>query len=1276
MLGPLAITLIGATTVGDMVAGIIASYVANQIPPITHPDFDSHAARCFEQAAEKFRVQSDVHASIFSNVSTIEEWKSYMEADGEQWVTEQLIKLWIDELLRDPVCQSLGLHVQLENVENKLQSIEKKIEENTELLNQIKSLLSQWEEKVDTKFTENPEYIKRYCADFGSNSTFLRYIGKDSEQTLLDYVIAKPEKDKPLPRVALYGGMQRGKSTELEHLAWQLQQSGSYYPVLYRLKHFRELTYDDLPKLESGMLPIVLLIDALDETSEQNFCTQLEVISHYASHHPQIRMVVSCRSNFRRSYLLKDFKSVELLPLRHLEITQYVNSHLGQESEQFIEQILANQLGDLVCQPLELKVLTESFHTTKTLPSTRVEIYRILFEGTISIETSKGVKDEMITLDEELRCLERVAVVMLKLGKRELTEDEFNQTLFSPQEKQFDHLRYGILDRSERTEEKNGVKRTLFYYSFINNAMMEYAASQLLLRCKGINELKQIACLEGTEKVSDFWFNAILLAIEQLSTKRPELISDLQTWLRADGREILIHVTDTAIISESDRGKFVIDFLEYCKSQNNHFVAYGNEWATQTRNLPLNLIQYIYEEWKNLTNINAHAQNLQLMTRIVDWRILQQRDQQLADALKQQLLDNFSNPVFDGENAQIAYNALTSEYFLNEAFTAKLFCEVSQRRHRVDYEVMTSRIAKLSDTTPYIDYLMGAEVALIPEKGTYHILPREPLYTAIYKVNTRDAILKALQVVSRETFWRWAEKGAMAQQALEILLEKAKKILESSSDKALEETLQKAKAMFDARNFVPIVRTEEEQRQSLLRLKMEVEQLCNFIYFRGTARSWLTEVEEKGPMATLDVMELYRKHALAGDKEIPNHYIIDFLTLYGNSRSDDAGFKVIPALCRRALNDEDLYRSFRMRELYRFISGEQKGIQLTPEQCQKCYGQAEKILHDLITNVRVGHYPEDTPMVLSLLLEGQISVTFTRETSRSLLFYVGIPFTRIGAASLYDDLNDDSLIKFIGKHIGEAELHDILHELVNQYCDHIGTEIDSRTMDIWTTYLISSHHKPSYILLTDKVLQCQTNLWPTWMYRLIKEKINIDMLMARGDASDVSVVYLVELCDDLISDSKNHLWIRQHLENYYDNHCEPVSQKALQLLLRVGSLHGLIFIMKEPGLFNPYINYDFSYTEPDSVPLLTQVYNLGLSRDLSPIMLNSILTSLHNIAITSEENLEIVRKEVVNSIKTLGPNSFSTQQWAERLVTAYLSHQQQRQAIPEILDKVEKLIIR
>lgn len=73
--------LVTASNFASFLTGIAASHIANQIP--RKNDFDGHAARCFEQAAERWRVVDEVHATLFPKVSTIEKWTAFISSVSE-----------------------------------------------------------------------------------------------------------------------------------------------------------------------------------------------------------------------------------------------------------------------------------------------------------------------------------------------------------------------------------------------------------------------------------------------------------------------------------------------------------------------------------------------------------------------------------------------------------------------------------------------------------------------------------------------------------------------------------------------------------------------------------------------------------------------------------------------------------------------------------------------------------------------------------------------------------------------------------------------------------------------------------------------------------------------------------------------------------------------------------------------------------------------------------------------------------------------------------------
>lgn len=1251
-----------ASNFASFLTGIAASHIANQIP--RKNDFDGHAACCFEQAAERWRVVDEVHASLFPKVSTIEKWVGFISSTSEEmmWVSAELTELWIEELHKDPVCAQKAVELQLDSLGDKIQSVVKKIESIDTHLKRIEDYLHRFSTRGRMDFKAKPRYIKRYCAPSDTDSSFLYYAGIDNDKTLLDYLLIKEEHSKKAPKIMLYGGMQTGKSTELEQLGYNLKQSGRYLPILIRLKNIPSLTKDELPdRLTVEGLPIVLLIDAVDETSERQFCTLMHDICDYAIHFSSMPIVVSCRSNFRKDYLADGFIPLDLLPLRAKEASNYVNSELGNNTAAFFSQINKFKLQSLATIPMTLNVLTATFKQQGKLPSTRTEIYDIIFHELLHEEKKKGVTDNLITEDEEQQYLERLAAIMLLRGSRSLSETELKQTFVTAQETKFDHLRYGILEKDESDR-----------FFFVSNAMQELMASYFIFRCKTVDDIKKLVCLEGTEQVSPSWFNAMLLFLEQLVDKKPMLVQEVAKWLRVSGVNLLIHDEARQIVDETERAHHIIDILEKCKQANHHFIAFGDELHAQPRDLPLELVKYLLNEWLNVTKTSNHVRNLQLLTSMIDWDLLEARDSQLARKLTDQLYLNLNNPIFTGDDSYSAYAALSTEHFQTDSYTNRLFNVVKARISICDYTIMVSRIGQLADTSSYIDYLDKAEKALVPDRTTYHSYEREPLYKAIRKVTTREAVLTALKISSRDTFWRHANKKVIAQQTVKDLLDKAEDYLIQYSDNEL----LKAKSEAEKRQGEYIYQipkpTLEQQQKSLNRLNNEICQFCNFIYFRGQARAYLTDPLGDGTHAPLDIATIYGKRRKSYTfTDEPNQFVVNFLIHYASMMDGHGNMIINEQKARAALNEENLYRYYRMRELYRYIRGEVNGVVITEAQKNLCYKTAQEILNGMVEITIYSGAPQDASLVLSCLIDGHIEVKGGLDQLKALLYYVTVPIENHTVNSLYDELADKSIILYVQQLAGEQQLQSMLFDLLSRYLSTPSLRIDSRIVSMWAEYLITAHHQDTVKILLDKVNHL-SDMWDVWLSYLVKERSKIDILKVMAE-KDYTGYLLAELSSLLMSDPLQHQWVRRQLEQYYYDYSCPQMGNRLRMLYRLGSLDALRLTLSNYHVLNRYLNNEFVYNDIDSVPLLCRMYNLCSRMVYSMTAQQTILTSLRNIAMQDRNGLEEVKGTVPRLIKSFGPNAFTPQEWCNRLEDEFRLEKSQNKDIPSLLSFLQTI---
>ena len=315
-------------------------------------------------------------------------------------------------------------------------------------------------------------YIRRFCTSDQSENNFIYYVlGKKERHTLADYVTGVEETSTN--KIILYSSAQTGKTTELKQLCWELQQSGLYLPVSFEVRTNTKLKRDDLPESQyvDGK-EVVIVIDALDEVNGQKYEDLLEEIGGYAYEHPEMKMVLSCRSNFRRERQLELFTELFLEELSIGDARDYAAKR-EVNSDGFMRSVFANQLEDFMKNPFFLNVLIDAYKENgKQLPKTKAEIYRLFLKSSYD----KEVKEKKVPLsaqhsfEESVRLLERVALGLSLMNAQSLNKEELHICLQNDDNNVEECLRYDLI----RAEDGQ--------YSFAHNAFREWLVANYLNR--------------------------------------------------------------------------------------------------------------------------------------------------------------------------------------------------------------------------------------------------------------------------------------------------------------------------------------------------------------------------------------------------------------------------------------------------------------------------------------------------------------------------------------------------------------------------------------------------------------------------------------------------------------------------------------------------------------------------------------------------------------------------------------------------------------------------
>lgn len=353
----------------DAFSSFAISWAANNVPTIKQTvnffkgtSLERELERCYQKALKKWCKNDGIRQSMSMRLfRSLEELRKYLQR--EDHIDErELIELWANELRNNQLCYEFIL-------EQKMDAVSDAVHDNNVLLQRLDKKTNELLRKIIqpgivkpkrglTKHKPVEGYIRRYCTDEQDGNDYLRYLLKNQDRyTLADYVTSEVIKDNN--KFIVYSGAQTGKTTELRNLCWELQQSGLFVPVSYEVKSSYDIKQDEMPTtrwLEGR--EVVVVIDALDEINGKEREELLKTINSYAHDNPDIKMVLSCRSNYRREDQLGAFHELYIESMSYEDIQAHIN-HEIKENNTLWPMIVEQGLADMAKQPFYLNVLID-----------------------------------------------------------------------------------------------------------------------------------------------------------------------------------------------------------------------------------------------------------------------------------------------------------------------------------------------------------------------------------------------------------------------------------------------------------------------------------------------------------------------------------------------------------------------------------------------------------------------------------------------------------------------------------------------------------------------------------------------------------------------------------------------------------------------------------------------------------------------------------------------------------------------------------------------------
>ena len=471
--------------------------------------------------------------------------KNYDRETKNRLETEQLLK--VDEFVEQ----------QIETNNNYINKFKSADEFNSKIVRLLKSLENEaaYNIKVEEKESLVTEETKIKIADFKIESINLpkTYI----ERSTSHFKLVKDKLTNPLletelqsldqlmvssKRVVLLGDAGSGKSTELKNLHHKLSQGGSpFIPILQRFN-----SYTPVLGLE-GFLPdfwkevpsnlLLIIWDGLDEIEPKNFNTVVRQINTFSEKHREIRILISCRTNFYElpindsNSTLPRFEPYLINDLNLKDVKGYYDrKYSTTKSDIFLNEVFDNNLSDLITKPFFLMLLADRFNQDQRLQLNRAELYEMFLFNRIELDQNhfKTTVDLRSKKQEILLLLQNVALSMEILSKNQIKESEILSLITSAE---FNSLKYCTAFKKKDGEED--------IWQFEHNNIQEFLAAKALSNLEFYKVAQFIAFAPNYQKLIPSWVNTLAFLFSILDSES-DLFQKLLQWMLKNEKEVIV----------------------------------------------------------------------------------------------------------------------------------------------------------------------------------------------------------------------------------------------------------------------------------------------------------------------------------------------------------------------------------------------------------------------------------------------------------------------------------------------------------------------------------------------------------------------------------------------------------------------------------------------------------------------------------------------------------------------------------------------------------------
>ena len=736
------------------ISGLIASIASLGLDIYNHVSHQNILKRiniAYRTALKKWCKNNDIRERIASKFLNFEDFVHYIQQSANTDLPREygsFLKVWETELRKDSQTYSFLLEIlSRQNVD--LSQVILKTQHNTQdqigqgfaqthgLLVEIKNEIHKLDKPniyAERKYERPVNYIGRTVRDYPTIDAFQHLLNPDSYKLrpLIDYLLQ-------YKKIALYSEAQEGKSTELQNLAYETQNSDLFHVIFYCLKY-----YTGQPLLEE--LPVnylftdctqrgILILDGLDEIKDDIRPSVIRQIEQISSSYPDLYVVVSCRGNFESTNSVAGFKKLYLDPLTYQDVETYLRQYCS-HPDQLLTLIQEKELYDLAYNPFYLKSILKCFEQNQKLPDTKSAIYDYVIEDSFEIDQERDKGGVIAVKEGVMFPLQKVAFCLQFSERQYFDFSQLSSEVGLSREEIAKCCNYTIFKKDSAN-----------HYTFTHNAFREYLTAKRLVGT-AFELLKNAICYPETEILRPNLYNTILLLIGILDKDSP-LLKSLIEWLAIENPEVLFlcekHFLDDKRCTEVFKAYYeymgqcekLIEFLKYERT-----MRFANNRAA---------ILFLHEKIEQNPKFDTNLSNAISLLQYADITLLNQQEQNKFVQTAFTLLNSYKE---DRDRISRIFDLFRNSYFQSPEFIREIHDIIKDNENPILLNEFFGIIEKAALADEYIDWIIDRRkyIRNFGVNGAIRIVDEYPLADVLSSISCIENIIKVLPIFS-ECSW-------------------------------------------------------------------------------------------------------------------------------------------------------------------------------------------------------------------------------------------------------------------------------------------------------------------------------------------------------------------------------------------------------------------------------------------------------------------------------------------------------------------------------------------